>query len=73
MKTRFTAILTLSLSLCAGGQTTDWHPSQFAWTQTATGECVLELGDGRGSFLRMRLKGYQAAELATLGRSLWRG
>ena len=48
-------------------------PATVSATVAELGECVLELEDGGGSRLRMHLKGYRASELATLGRSLWRG
>lgn len=36
-------------------------------------QCRLEMDDGAGTTLRLQLMGYEAAEVATLARGLWKG
>ena len=36
-------------------------------------ECLIELEDGKGSMMRIQIKGTQASDLAALARNLWRG
>jgi hypothetical protein len=38
----------------------------------AARECVIELEDGAGGVMRMHLKGYEASEVAAVGRSFWK-
>lgn len=38
----------------------------------AVRECVFEIGDGAGATLRVQLKGYEASEVAAVGRSFWK-
>ena len=38
----------------------------------AARECVIELEDGAGGAMRMHLKGYEASEVAAVGRSFWK-
>jgi hypothetical protein len=40
--------------------------------QTGAAECLLELEDADGAKMRIHLKGVATADLAALGRSLWR-
>lgn len=38
----------------------------------AARECVIELEDGAGVAMRVHLKGYEASEVAAMGRSFWK-
>ena len=46
---------------------------ELAPPATGHGECVIELEDGAGARMRVHLKGYGAADLTALSRSLWNG
>lgn len=35
-------------------------------------ECLIELEDGAGTTMRVHLKGYEASDVAAVGRSLWK-
>jgi hypothetical protein len=35
-------------------------------------ECVIEVEDGAGATMRVHLKGYEASEIAAVGRSFWK-
>jgi len=35
-------------------------------------ECVIEMEDGAGAAMRLHLKGYEASEVAAVGRSFWK-
>ncbi len=37
----------------------------------SAGECVIEFDNGLGARMRVHLKGYDAPDLASLGRSFW--
>jgi hypothetical protein len=35
-------------------------------------QCVIEVEDGAGATIRVHLKGYEASEIAAVGRSFWK-
>ena len=45
--------------------------SAVANLQSGSGQCFLELDDGRGAKMRIRLQGVGMPDLAALGRSFW--